>query len=130
MTVTNPATTPAMYKALISMTIDDDGNFYLTNYGNVDCGFLYTFTLDDVVDGKIIDLAPVGNSASNAIGYYNYYSSMAWDHENDVLYMSTATTLGTSYYSYLVQVDPETGKGEPVNKNYVEPNEYQKRGST
>ena len=128
-TVTNPATTPAMYKALISMTIDDDGNFYLTNYGNVDCGFLYTFTLDDVVDGKIIDLAPVGNSASNAIGYYNYYSSMAWDHENDVLYMSTATTLGTSYYSYLVQVDPETGKGEPVNKNYVEPDAYQKRGS-
>ena len=26
-------------------------------------------------------------------------------------------------------MDPETGKGEPVNKNYVEPNEYQKRGS-
>ncbi len=106
MTVVNLVTPPDMYKALIAMTIDDEGNFYLTNYGNYDCGFLYTFSLDDIVDGKITDLAPVGNSADNAIGYSNYYSSMAWDHENDILYMSTATTLGTSYYSYLVQGGP------------------------
>lgn len=125
-TVVNPAVTHSMYQELIAMTIDDDGNFYLTNYGNRDSGFLYRFSLDDVVDGKVTNLAPVVNNKSNSIGYYNYYSSMAWDHENDILYMSTATTnnLSSSFYAYLIQVDPETGKGEAVNKDYVETNPY------
>ncbi len=128
--VTNPAVTADMYKNLIAMTIDDDGNFYVTNYGNIDSGFLYRFTLEHITDGKITDLAPVVNSVENSIGFYCYVSSMAWDHDNDVLYMTTTTSgLGYCYFSYLLRVDTETGKGELVNKNYEELSPWTTNGS-
>ena len=109
-TVTNPRTSLATHKVLTMLAIDDEGNFYVANYGTMYTSFLYTFTLDDVVDGKITDLAPINNTRTGTIGYYTYYGSMAWDHDKDILYIATGSTKDGNSLGWLMKLDTETGK--------------------
>ena len=88
-TITNPKAAAQMYQVLKDLAIDDEGNFYAANYGSASYTFAYRFTLGMAnSEDKILDLAPINDSTSGAIGYYNYYGGcMAWDHDNDRLYM-------------------------------------------
>ena len=50
--------TMGSYMNISMMTIDDEGKFYFANAGIPQSSFLYSFTLDQVEDGKIYDLCP------------------------------------------------------------------------
>ncbi|MGN1408816.1 MAG: S8 family serine peptidase [Eubacteriales bacterium] len=89
-TVTNPSTSATnINKAITAMTIDDEGNFYAVNYGTSTVVFLYKWTLADVVDGAVT-VDPVNNTAAGSLATSGLYSqnfqSLAWDHDNDILY--------------------------------------------
>lgn len=117
--ITNPRSTSATYQKLTMMTIDDNGNFYVVNYGSTTYAYLYTFKLDQVVEGQITDLAPIVNESAGNIGFYGYYGSLAYDHDNDVIYMAASSSSTGTSSSYLVKLDPVTGKGEKVNTTYA-----------
>ena len=118
-TLTNPRSTYADRLKLTMMTIDDNGNFYVVNSGNQIDAYLYRFTLDQVVEGKIVDLPPVVNDLTAQIGFYGTYGSLAYDHDNDVIYMACSYSATSASYAYLLRLDPTTGKGEKVNTTYA-----------
>ncbi len=121
-TISNPISSTANRSRLLTLAIDDDGNFYSINYGSHTYTLLFTWTLDDVVDGEINNLAPVSNTA---LGYYQYtYSgAMAWDHDNDILYWaSSGSSTGGNSRNCLLIVDPETGTATKANDYY--PDDY------
>ena len=118
-------------KKLLTLAIDDAGNFYAINngdstYQNV---YLYSWSSEDVSDGAITDLWPINNDYYGYAGDYIYNDdipatgapttqSMAWDHDNDVLYWASAV-VAVSAYNYLYTFDTNTGKasivmGEPI----------------
>lgn len=107
------------YMKISMMTIDDEGKFYFANAGIPQSAFLYAFSLDQVEDGKIPDLQPVNTAWDGVIGYHCAGGSMAWDHDKDVLYMSTNSSVRATAvnYAYLLTVDPETGIGKPATSN-------------
>ncbi len=116
-TVTNPVTGSASsQKKIIGLTIDDNGNFYIVNWGGPTQAFLYTFTLDDFVDGKITDLAPMVNTKSGVIDYQFCTGSLAWDHDADELYLTGGLFSTGSNTGYMVKVDTTTGKGTKVTQ--------------
>ncbi len=113
-TIINPATTSSSYRELTKMAIDGDGNFYVSNYGSSSRCYLYRFTLDQAVDGKIIDLLPVVNDTSADFDYDTSYGNMAWDHSTDTLYMVAASTSSwASSDSRMLIINTETGKTTP-----------------
>ena len=124
-TVTNPVTNDSEYYVLKDLAIDDDGNFYSANYGSTSQVFLYKFTLDMISEGVIEDLAPVNNHATNGkMGIYNRYlgGGMAWDHNNDKLYVignynykATAQNSFTDVDNAIFEVNTETGKATRAN---------------
>ena len=109
-------------KKLLTLTIDDEGNFYAINNGDSTYRtvYLYSWTAEDVVNGAVTNLLPVNNTYDGYIGDYAYNDdipvsgapttqSMAWDHDADVLYYAAAMN-AVSGYNYLYKLDPETGK--------------------
>lgn len=115
-TITNPRSSSSTYLSLISMACDDEGNIYLSNYGNSNYAFLYKLTADDVVDGAAT-IDPVNNDStgymySSGYSMYNRYpGAMAWDHDADKLYIATVySATSTDYDNRLLTVDVETGK--------------------
>ena len=110
------------HKKLLTLTIDDEGNFYAINngdstYQNV---YLYSWTAEDVRDGAVTDLKPVNDTYDGYIAEYAYNDdipvsgepttqSMAWDHDADVLYYAAAMN-AVSGYNYLYKLDTQTGK--------------------
>lgn len=114
--ITNPRSTGATYKVLRAMTIDDEGNFYAVNHGSGMYPFLYKWTLGDVVDGAITDLAPVVNESTGYMVssgmYVTSFASMAWDHDKDILYLAGGYGAKNSsdVDNELWVVNTETGK--------------------
>ena len=109
-------------KKLLTLTIDDEGNFYAINNGDstYQYVYLYSWTAEDVVNSAVTNLEPVNNEYDGYIGEYAYNDdipvsgeattqSMAWDHDKDVLYYAAAMN-AVSGYNYLYALDPETGK--------------------
>ena len=118
--VTCPNMTDPRGLKLTGLTIDDNGTFYVLNHNSNEC-YLYRFTLDQIVDGAFITgLAPINNTDDGSTGYFVYYGCLAWDHDKDILYMTSGVTPTYHRTSYLVQLDPETGKGTKVNTTYVD----------
>lgn len=127
-TVTNPATSFYENKKLTMLAIDDYGNFYVVNRGTFPDAFLYRFTLDDIVDGKITDLPPVVNERTGRLGFYTAYGSLAWDHDRDILYMSGSAFADKDSTSTLVTIDPETAVATKVtDQSGGHPNTYASR---
>ena len=118
--VTCPNMTDPRGLKLTGLTIDDNGTFYVLNHNSNEC-YLYRFTLDQIVDGAFITgLAPINNTDDGSTGYFGYYGCLAWEHDKDILYMTSGVTPTYNSTSYLVQLDPETGKGTKVNTTYVD----------
>ncbi len=118
--VTCPNMTDPRGLKLTGLTIDDNGTFYVLNHNSNEC-YLYRFTLDQIVDGAFITgLAPINNTDDGSTGYFGYYGCLAWDHDKDILYMTSGVMPTYHSTSYLVQLDPETGKGIKVNTTYVD----------
>ena len=121
--VTFPKTVAEANYELLAMTIDDEGNFYAVNNGdsNYKRAYLFTWNNDDRVDGgNVTDLAPINNTSDGYLGYYVYndnanymgqvcYQSMAWDHDNDILYYAAAMS-PVSPNNILYTLDTATGK--------------------
>ena len=109
---------------LTGMAIDDNGTFYAINHNSGEC-YLYKFTLDQVVGGAFITgLAPINNTDGGSTGFFGWFGCLAWDHDKDILYMTSGVTPNNNTTSYLVQLDPETGKGTKVNTTYVDNETY------
>lgn len=123
---TNPYNnTNAIYKDFMSMTIDDDGNFYAVSYtgassssgGNI-TSYLYTWSADDIErsNGAITDLPCITNSRTGYIGWNSNYngSSLAWDHDEDALYWVNSAYSTSNLTGYLWRLDVETGKATKI----------------
>ncbi len=111
---------------LLTLTIDDEGNFYSINNGDStwQSVYLYTWSAKDVKAGAVSGLTPVNNTYDGYAGEYVYsddipttgaptIQSMAWDHDNDILYWAAAVN-AVSPYNYLYSFDLETGKASVV----------------
>ena len=112
--VINPWAQSKTRTRLHGLAIDDEGNFYTVNYGTGTQSFLYKWTSDMAVDGKIVDLYPINNTKTGTTGFYGNYASLAWDHDNDVLYMAGVCSESYSLNNALVTFDLTTGKGTKV----------------
>ncbi len=112
---------------LLTLAIDDEGNFYSVNNGDstYQCVYLYTWNADDVKNGAVSGLTPVNNTYYGYAGDYIYsddipttgaptIQSMAWDHDKDILYWAAAVNT-SSPYNYLYSFDLETGKASIVH---------------
>ena len=104
---------------LLAMTIDDEGNFYAVNNGDSNDKRAFLFTWKNT-GGNITGLTPVNNTAEGYLGDYVYndnanymgdpcYQSMAWDHDNDILYYAAAMS-PVSPSNLLYTIDTATGK--------------------
>ena len=114
--ITNPASTNRQpITKLQTLAIDDEGNFYAVNNGvglvTTRTVFLYQWSLSDVSDGAVTDLAPVNNTKSGYLGTAGVEGAgtMAWDHDKDVLYLAGGTT-STADRNYLLTINTSTGK--------------------
>ncbi len=122
--VTFPRTVADANYELLAMTIDDEGNFYAVNNGdsNYKRTYLFTWNHTNRVDGtgNVKNLAPINNTAEGYLGDYVYndnanymgetcMQSMAWDHDNDILYYAAAMS-PVSPSNILYTVDTATGK--------------------
>ena len=114
--LTNPYTSSANNKRIFGLAIDDNGRFYIMNYGGATQTFLYTFTLDDFVDGQITNLAPIANYRNGGAGYYFCAGCLAYDHDADVLYMAGGMFDTGWNNGYLATVDVTTGKATKVTQ--------------
>ncbi|MDY4219826.1 MAG: S8 family serine peptidase [Candidatus Faecousia sp.] len=116
--VTNPASTSATYKALKNLAIDDEGNFYAVNYStSASYTFLYRWSLADVQEGAVTDLAPLVNAKTGSAGYTNKFGTLAWDHDKDILYWANVYSVN-SQSNNLLYFDLETGKAQKTNPDY------------
>ena len=116
LTITNPATTQANKLVLRTLAVDDEGTFYAANYGSAADAFLYRWTAEDIVNGAVTDLAPVGTTA---LGKPNFFGTMAWDHDNGLLYWASAMSFlrrsDTSGNNRLMLVNTEDGTAKESN---------------
>ena len=95
---------------------------YAVNNGDSDYRRAYLFTwsnADRVNGGNVRNLAPVNNTADGYLGDYVYndnmsymgdpcVQSMAWDHDNDVIYYAAAMS-PVSGNNILYTIDTATG---------------------
>lgn len=134
LTVTNPNVQGNLGVCgnLVALAIDDAGNFYAVNKANgYKESFLYTWKTADVASGEIADLAPVNNATTGytgtdgdtALTYCSgVASTLAWDHDADILYWANSYSASTSYFQtarYLWTIDTATGKATRVNTTYA-----------
>lgn len=137
-TVTNPAVDATEDNMiLVTLAIDDEGNFYSVNSGMKktmggfsstivgvpERTFLYTWNRDSITDEKAAELAPVGEY----VGDYIYSShegngypatvrqSMAWDHDNSVLYWASSDGQPSNTRVVVFKAPGEDGKAEQLN---------------
>jgi lactocepin len=47
--ISHPTSSTSSYQQLVTLAIDDEGNFYSVNYGSTSNSFLFKYTLDDLV---------------------------------------------------------------------------------
>ena len=117
--VTFPRNVSEANYELLAMTIDDEGNFYAVNNGDSNDKRAFLFTWKNT-GGNIQGLTPVNNTAEGYLGDYVYndnasymgevcYQSMAWDHDNDILYYAAAMS-PVSPSNMLYTIDTATGK--------------------
>ncbi len=117
LTVINPAKNQAAARELTMMAINDEGTFYVMCNGNPrstfsrSSSFLFKFTKSDIVEGEIVDLAPINNDRNGGTGYYTTFGSMTWDHDEDKLFMTGSSGESGSSSSYLIGLNTETGAG-------------------
>ena len=134
LTVTNPNVQGnlGVCENLVALAIDDTGNFYAVNKANgYKESFLYTWKTADVASGEIADLAPVNNTTTgytgtdgdSALTYCSgVASTLAWDHDADILYWANSYSTSTSFFQtarYLWTIDTATGKATRVNTTYA-----------
>lgn len=112
---TNYPLTDYKWEQLHTLAISKDGTFYSLKYGDAPTNqydyaqtLLYSWSADDVQNGKIEALEPVSTSS---IGFSCMYGSMAWDHDNNKLYCAACKSSGPDKNNLLIEIDPETGVG-------------------
>ena len=118
-TITHPrsAQQNANGLTLRAMTIDDEGNFYAVNNGTAVAVRLYKWTLDQITDGAVT-VDPVSAEKLISSGLYtSTFVSMAYDHENDVIYLGGGYGKKDSD-----DVDNELWVVDPVNATVSHPN--------
>ena len=115
--VINPYSQNKTRTKLSGLAIDDDGNFYTVNYGAAAQTFLYKFKNADAVDGTIADLHPINDTKAGSVGAYGNYSTLAWDHDKDILYMAAICSKSSSSNNLLVTLDTTTGKATKTSTN-------------
>ncbi|MFR3468936.1 MAG: S8 family serine peptidase [Oscillospiraceae bacterium] len=116
--VTNPSTTSASYLKLVSLAIDDAGRFYSVNYSTTASRtFLYRWSAGDIQEGAVTDLAPMVNDKSASAGFTCKSGTLAWDHDQDILYWANAYS-ANSQSNYLLFFDLETGRAQKTNPDY------------
>ena len=104
--VVNPSN--AACTKLQALAVDEEGNFYAACHGGDGYEFavkIYKFTPDQIVDGAVTDLNPMGSGYVG--GYSDKGQTLAWDYENDKLYyyswgrydIDTFGTINTTGYS-------------------------------
>ena len=106
---------------ILCLAIDDAGNFYGVGY---DSSSLYTFTTAQLESSYTMTyVGEVGSYSTNSA------SSLAWDHDADVLYWA--------YPNALLQVDPETAEPTLLHTNaysmvglYIRPETWGNRFAT
>ena len=102
------------YHSLRTMAIDDNGNFYGVNSAIGTNIYLYSWTLDDIVDGELtLDGDKIGMSGM----YANSFASMAYDHVKGILYLAGGYGPKTNK-----DVDNELWVIDTVNKTAAHPN--------
>ena len=117
----------ADYKWLSRLAIDDEGTFYSVNNSPKSYSYLYKWTAEDIVDGTVTGVPAVGRVRH---ANYDYPGSLAWDHDNDVLYFANSASASGSSDCLLVKINLETGEGIKVNTTYAgsnNPNTYGSR---
>ncbi|MFR8872269.1 MAG: Ig-like domain-containing protein [Oscillospiraceae bacterium] len=116
--MTNPSTTSASYLKLVSLAIDDAGRFYSVNYSTTASRtFLYRWSAGDIQEGAVTDLAPMVNDKSASAGFTCKSGTLAWDHDQDILYWANAYS-ANSQSNYLLFFDLETGRAQKTNPDY------------
>ena len=112
--VVNPDSPYKYTTRLHGLAIDDAGNFYTVNYDFYGTqSYLYSWTNEMAVDGKISNLSPVGDAAT---GFQGNAASLAWDHDEDILYMATINDEYSSTSNMLITLDTETGVGAKASQ--------------
>ena len=112
------------YRTISAFAIDDGGNFYGVNHSTTTTGaYLYRWTLEEIVDGKIGPIAPINNKTSGKINsgcYAGGFISLTYDHDKDVLYFASGLNArgSASINNKLYVIDPKTGKGALPNKSH------------
>ena len=119
--VTNPKGSSSTIRTLRGFTIDDSGNFYAVNTGANKELFLYKWSMQDVSDGAVTGLPPVINDKEGYLYGQSLYCtsniSLAWDHENNVLYLASGYGNKNSADgdNELWIIDTQTGKADHPN---------------
>ena len=116
----------ADYKWLSRLAIDDEGTFYSVNNSPKSYSYLYKWTAEDIVDGAVTGVPAVGRVRH---ANYDYPGSLAWDHDNDVLYFANSASASGSSDCLLVTIDLQTGEGFKVNTTYAGENDPKTYGS-
>ena len=70
-TIVNPKGSTGNYLKLRALAIDNDGTFYSINDGSTTSTYLYKWTLDNVVEGKIENLAAANPDVT--VGVWSKY---------------------------------------------------------
>lgn len=111
--INNPgATAWSTGKSLSGMAIDDNGNFYAVPEGGKDISYLFTWKNSDVTDG-VAQTVCKGKTGLEGTAHPN----MAWDHDSDILYLSSNNMLLDGDISnMLYSVDVETGAVKEVSE--------------
>lgn len=120
---------------LVALAIDDNGTFYAVNTGKSGGGsmigggaatakpeltFLYKWTKDDIVNELVDSLDPAFEENVGDFRSIDYTSSiynpvdqsMAWDHDNDVLYWASSDDQGVNIKLAVFRDPTTSGKAE------------------
>ena len=119
-TIVNPKGSTGNYLKLRALAIDNDGTFYSINDGSTTSTYLYKWTLDNVVEGKIENLAAANPDVTVGV-WSKSLESMAWDHDHNILYLASGygTYPSVDTDNKLWIVNPETGKATRSNETYA-----------
>lgn len=120
-TVTHPTLDEtSTSKALRTLAIDNDGNFYSVNNATSSTAYLFKWTAADVVDGKLtVSVAFPTNKLVSSGLYVTSFASMAYDHDKNVLYLvgGYGSKSSNDVDNELWVVDTATGTAAHPNTN-------------
>ena len=112
------------YKLIRTLAIDNNGTFYATNNANGRDLYIYKWTLDDMAGGVINTLHPVDDDNYGYLygsGMYGqYYTSMTYDHDKNVMYFASGYGDKSSNDSdnILWVIDTAAGKAAKASSTY------------